>query len=232
MTKIIKVFDSISEIVFPENIYCICCGDLIPGSRVHGLCDACVEKLKWLSENPFESRLDEFSFDSVTSLVQYDYYAQKIVHNLKFHGKSYIANNIGRLMGELFLTSKICDDPIIAPVPMYIGKERSRGYNQAALLAERIAGICDAEYIKDLLIKTKRTDSMRTARAFGRLNALDNSIELNTAWARKIKGRNILIVDDVVTTGATAEKCSEAIKMAGPSSINILSFAAVNYKGN
>lgn len=205
---------------------------MIHQSRVHALCDKCISNLSWVADNPFNSHLDEFSFDSVTSLVFYDYYSQKIVHDLKFHGKGYYSGPMGRLMGELYLSAGLPKDAIFIPVPMHEKKKRIRGYNQAELLASYAAKFSASMLMKDALIKMRATDSMRMARASGRAMALDDSIVLNTDRALALHGMDLVIVDDVITTGMTAEKCAEALRHAGPRSINVLSFAVVNYKGN
>lgn len=226
-----KVFEKALNFVYPENIYCCACGDVMDPSRVHGLCDACIEKMSWLTKNPFENKLEGFFFDDVISLVKYDSYAQMIIHNMKFHSRPYVARGIGRLMGELLLAhydEKMC----MTAVPMFKGKERARGYNQAALLARYASEAAGNKYSEDLLFKIKATDSMRMARSEGRITALEGSIAINEAKIGEIAGQDIVLVDDVVTTGNTVNYCSRLLKEAGAKKIVILSFAAVDYKGN
>ena len=226
-----KVFEKALDFVYPENIYCSCCGDVMNNTRVHGLCDDCVAKMKWLTKNPFDNKLEGFFFDDVISLVLYDAYAQQIVHNLKFHSKPYIARGIGRLMGELFLT-RYDEKMVFTTVPMFKEKERIRGYNQAALLAKYAALASDNKFIPDALIKSKATDSMRMSRAEGRFTALEDSMVINPTKKAEIEGQNVVLVDDVVTTGTTANLCSQLLKDLGAKKVIILSFAAVDYKGN
>ena len=223
-----KVAEEILNIVYPRNIYCVCCNDMLPLGRVHSLCDKCIENLKWISENPFTEKLDEFSFDEVLSLVYYDMYAQNIVHKLKFQSCPYVAKPIGRLMGELLNRQ----DVTIVAVPMYIEKKKLRGYNQAELLGIYAAKASKAYFLKDGLIKIKPTASMRSLRADDRKNSIRDSVIVNEALVGQIKGRNIVVVDDVITTGTTADICAEALKNCGAKKVTILSFAAVNYKGN
>lgn len=226
-----KVFEKALDFVYPENIYCSCCGDVMNKTRVHGLCDNCVAKMQWLTKNPFDNKLEGFFFDDVMSLVLYDAYAQQIVHNLKFHSKPYIAKGIGRLMGELFLT-RYEEKMIFTTVPMYKEKERLRGYNQAALLTEYAAKASDNKFILDALIKNKATDSMRMSRAERRFTSLEGSMVINQTKRAEIEGQNVVLVDDVVTTGTTANLCSKILKDSGAKKVIILSFAAVDYKGN
>ncbi len=200
-------------------------------TRVHGLCDTCIEKMSWLTKNPFKNKLEGFFFNDVVSLVKYDGYAQMIVHNLKFHSKPYVARGIGRLMGELFITHYE-ERMVFTPVPMFKEKEKIRGYNQAALLAKFASEASGNRYIPDVLTKVKSTDSMRMARAEGRLTALQGSMVINDDRKDEVSGHDIVLVDDVVTTGNTANYCSRLLKEAGATKVIILSFAAVDYKGN
>lgn len=226
-----KVFEKAFDFVYPNNIYCSCCGDVMNGTRVHGLCDNCIAEMTWLTKNPFENKLEGFFFDDVISLVLYDGYAQQIVHNLKFHSKPYIARGIGRLMGELLLTH--CDERMtFVPVPMFKDKEKVRGYNQAALLAEYAAKASGNLFLPDAIIKIKSTNSMRMARAEDRFTALNGSMVVNRERLDYIENKEIVLVDDVITTGNTANYCSKILKDSGAKKVIILSFAAVDYKGN
>ena len=133
-------------------------------------------------------------------------------------------------MGEL-LASSYQKSLLITCVPMHKEKLKKRGFNQAELLAKYAARASSNQFLGDLLIKARETDSMRTERAEGRFTALKGSIIVNPNRQEDIKGREIVLVDDVITTGNTANYCSKELKEAGASKVYILSFAAVNYKG-
>jgi len=218
-----RILDCILDIVFPENIYCICCGDMIAKSRIHGLCDDCIKSIDWVTEDLFDEKKG-FSFDGVLSLANYDFRIQQIMHGLKFHGKNYYASSMGLLMGELF-NENCKGEYVFVPVPMHREKEEIRGYNQAALLAKYASKTAGAQFIKDALLKIKTTESMRIAGGEKRRNLLEGSIACNPKCLNVIKGADIVLVDDVVTTGSTAEECSRVLKKAGAKSVTVLSFA-------
>lgn len=220
--------NDIVNLIYPQNIYCICCSDMLPVGRPHALCDECISNLSWFTANPFDKKIDEFNFDRVLSLVNYDMNAQTIIHKMKFQNRPYIAKPVGRLMGELY--AKAGD--IFVAVPMYKEKEAVRGYNQAALLAEYAAKACGSIYIKDVLVKTKPTVSMRSLAGDDRRQVIRDSIRVVDEKIPVIKGKTVVLVDDVITTGTTADICAEALKKAGASYVIVLSFAAVDYKGN
>ncbi len=233
------VINEALELVFPSGLYCMCCGDMLHKSRLHGLCDDCVSKLKWCAGDPFGRRAARFSFCGVMSLAEYDFYSKRMIYALKFSRKSYMARGLGRLMGELYLANGAealseffsgFASEIFVPVPMHRAKERLRGYNQAALLAKYAARAAGRSFIPDALIKTEAGPAMRTARGADRRHLLDGAISINEKRVSELKGRGIVLVDDVITTGSTAESCASALIAAGSGPVRVLSFAAVNYE--
>lgn len=232
-----RIIDEALDLIFPEGLYCICCGDMLHKSRVHGLCDECISKIKWRSEAPLCSGRDlseGFSFCRIISLADYDIYTKRIVHALKLKGGSYAARSMGRLMGELYTESSGTATggcgALFVPVPMHSSKKRLRGFNQSELLAGYAAKAAGAELLSDALIKIRATKSMRLSRENERKTMLKGSVQINAAHASALRGRDIVLVDDVVTTGATAESCAAALMEAGAASVSVLSFAAVRYK--
>lgn len=213
------------DAVFPENIYCICCGDTMHGYEAHGLCSACREKMPWAFKNPFSAYMDEFSFCDVWPCVRYGFYARRIMNGLKQGGKGYIAKNIGLMMAERMLMNEELPDCLIA-VPSHRSKELKRGYNQAELLAKEISKVSGVDYIKAGLVKTEATASMRMADAKTRRSMLQNSFTVSPEKESIIKGKFICLVDDVCTTGSTADACARVLMEAGAAKVALLCFAS------
>jgi len=211
-------------VIYPEDMYCICCGDILPKGRVHGICDECIFKISWIADSRYDQ--GDFSFDRVLSLATYNFYTERIIYDLKLNNKAYYAEYMGRLMAELLVSSG--EEGVIVPVPMAKAKERKRGYNQAALLASFVAQFSGQICLKDALIKSKDTGSMRLARGGKRAFMLQGSIEANMDFS----GKNVILVDDVITTGTTADICAKELKKAGANRVVVLTFGAVDYKGN
>ena len=95
-----RLAGKVLDLVYPRTLYCLCCGDTMEQSRIHGICDNCAKKINWLDHDPFRASLDEFAFDHLLSCCVYGFYPRRIMHDLKLHGKPYIAENIGLLMAE------------------------------------------------------------------------------------------------------------------------------------
>ena len=217
------------DLVFPQNIYCLCCGDTMESSRVHGICDKCAEKINWLDHDPFRASLEDFAFDHVLSCCVYGFYPRRIMHDLKLHGKPYIARSIGPLMAEKVLAEKALtggEYTAMVPVPCTKAKKKKRGYNQAELLAKYAAKELGLPIWTDVLMKVKETPSMRLSTGEERRNLMQGVFSVDQNTCAKLRGADILLVDDVLTTGSTADACAHALKDAGAKTVSVLCFAS------
>jgi competence protein ComFC len=213
---------TVLDLIFPENLYCMCCDDLIDNSRIHGICDSCIEKIVWTVENPYKSAMDEFSFDDVLACCIYGFYPRRIIHGLKLNGQTYVAKGLGKLMAERAMLSPDKYDMLI-PVPSTKKKDKKRGFNQAQLLAKYAARELGLPLEEKILYKRRETASMRTSTGTERRFLLQNVFDTENTY--RILGKNILLVDDVITTGSTADECARVLKAAGCAKVSILCFA-------
>jgi ComF family protein len=130
-------------------------------------------------------------------------------------------------MGELLrdaLTLRPVTVDLVMPVPLAPARLRERGFNQAALLAAEVVGSVGAELRCDGLVREARPPQSRLSGEARRLN-VRGSISMASDVSGRIAGRRVLLVDDVVTTGATLSACADALKLAGATHIQALAFA-------
>ena len=220
--------------IYPENLYCIACGDTIEAAtRVHGLCDACIEKMDWNTANPYEEIMDEFAFDQLWTCCRYGFYPRRIMNGLKLGAKTYYARGLGLLLAERVLQG--CEEDgieaenfdMVVPVPMTRTKLAQRGYNQAELLAREVCNELGMSLDTRSLCKIRDTRSMRFSDARTRRTALNGAFAVRAAAedVHPLSGRHVLLVDDVSTTGSTFDACARALKDAGAASVTCLCFA-------
>jgi ComF family protein len=161
------------------------------------------------------------ALSAVRAPMAYEGAARAAIVTLKFRSGRYLAP----LMGE-FLCAHLAMQPVeadvIVPVPLTRGRLRERGFNQAAVLADQVAGALGVHVAKDALRRAERP-SQRTLSAAERIENLRGAFSLDKSSA--INGRRVLIVDDVVTTGATVSACADTLAQAGASRIVALAFA-------
>jgi len=119
------------------------------------------------------------------------------------------------------------DADFVAPVPLHWRRLFTRRYNQAALLARMVTRDGKALLAPDLLRRARWTGSQAGLKAVERRRNVRKAFEVHPRWLAKLKGRTVLLVDDVLTTGATAEACTGALRQAGAAHVDVLTLARV-----
>lgn len=118
-------------------------------------------------------------------------------------------------------------DMLVAPVPLHWTRFWKRRFNQSALLAREMAKRADLTYAPDLLRRTSRTQSLDGLTRDARFALMQRRIHLNPRWAGQIRGRDLLLVDDVMTSGATLAAAAEACQSGKPRHICVVTLARV-----
>lgn len=211
------VLEALLHLVFPH--LCAGCGsDLL--DREHQLCLDCISSLPETSfhlhaDNPVE-KMFWGRMPVVAATAQYYFtkesMMQHLVHQFKYRGNKDLCFYLGTLMGQQLADSgRFADIDALVPLPLYPSRERKRGYNQAAVLSEGIASILQLPVLHQIIIRNHHTDTQTHKTRIERWQNMVGSFTLiNEA---SIEGRHLLLVDDVITTGATIEACgSELLK--------------------
>lgn len=150
--------------------------------------------------------------------------AQRLIHSLKYNGKTDVGILLGSMIGErLKLSSLYSDIDFIVPVPLHHQKLRSRGYNQSSFIAEGIAQTINIPFKEEILIRTVSTESQTKKNRFSRYENMKAVFKVPVT--DQITGKHILLVDDVVTTGATLESCANTLLENGALKVSIAAIA-------
>ncbi len=220
------------DFIYPENLYCACCGDVIDRkTRIHSLCDKCIKKIRWVSDNPYESSMDDMAFSELYTCCIYGYYPRQMIQKLKFGEGRYLARPMGMLMAERTALSLGSCEAVakaydcVTFVPASKEKMRERGYNQSYLLAKVIAKELGLP-LEELLIKPKETPSVRLAGRYERRTMLEGAFKLRKG--ARAQDKRVLLVDDVLTTGSTANEAAKTLKAAGCKRVDAVVFASGN----
>ena len=204
-------FSSLLDILFPPK--CVFCGRIL-GNADDGWCDVCTEELPFADGGGKQT--GEF-FDFCISPLYYKGVVRKSILRFKFSGASYYAENYGRLMAECIREHSDIKYDIISWVPLSLKRERSRGYDQAKLLAS-----ATALELQDLAVET--LSKPRDVQAQSELGgAAERSANILGAYAvidrEIIIGKCVLLIDDVVTTGSTLSECAKTLLSAGAAKV-------------
>lgn len=240
--KICEIAKGILEFVYPPNIYCISCGNIIDKSRPYSLCDSCIKTFHWSVKKtcekcgkPLRTIYDgthctdcvsfEHKFHKGYSCVEYSYEERKLIHNFKYKGEAHLMKPMAEAMFHR-IEGENLEINIILPVPMYKKKEEIRGYNQAHLLAKSLSKNMNVAYGKNILLRACETEAMSSLNLEERKENIKNVIQIEKGMERHIEGKTILLVDDIYTTGSTVDACSDVLLKNGAKKIYIYAFAA------
>ena len=217
-----ELFGRALDLLYPDPIYCICCGNLVDETRAYGLCDHCIRHMIWDTSEP-----EEKSGIESMRCCQYGIYERTLIFSLKYNGNRYIARHIAEIMRDKIKSvGRDGDYDLIVPVPLHKRKIRKRGFNQAALIAKYLASYLGIECLPDALIRVRETSPMRGLSKEERAENIKGCFELNNDIKEKIEGKRVLLLDDIYTTGATASECRKTLEEGHPGSISFISFAA------
>ena len=149
---------------------------------------------------------------------------QRLIHNLKYKDHEHIGFVLGNwLGGELKTLEAYKNIDAVIPVPLHKNKLKKRGYNQVAMFGQQIAAALNTDYLDDVLVKITNTKSQTTKGRFTRWTNSDELFALKNM--ETIDNKHILIVDDIITTGATLEACISVLNQAKNIKISIATMA-------
>jgi ComF family protein len=156
------------------------------------------------------------------SAVAYDELSRSIAIRLKYGRKVALARTMARYMAPLVRSGA---DATLVPVPLHRGRLWQRGFNQSALVAAEIARRTGHRSDLRLLRRVKRTPALKGMSLSQRKRTVAGAFSVDPA--AELAGRTVVLVDDVLTTGSTAEACAKALKRAGAERVELVSWARV-----
>jgi ComF family protein len=223
MSKLKNLLSFITNLIFPHT--CISCGAFTNHNYYTGLCVKCLNENKefHIQQHPvLQNILKRSSFDSFNARFVYEEQIAKTILNFKFHDRPEYAKPLAMLMKPKALEIENYQDCIIVPVPVHMKRLLTRKYNQASLLAKYLALELNIDYSNKALKRCKHTPHQTGQSSKIRKQQLANAF---IADESQVKGKNIILIDDVFTTGSTVKLCAEELKKKGANKIHVLTIA-------
>ncbi|WP_345033055.1 ComF family protein [Ravibacter arvi] len=229
-TKITSFWEDLVDLFFPR--VCPGCGKPMAGSERH-ICTTCLLSLPWLHNHSLvgaEAAGKFAAFHEVMSVHPFFEYhtkgiVQALLKEIKYKGGSELSRFLGSHCGETWHVSG-CPPKVdlVVPVPLHRRKLRQRGYNQSELFAEGLSGPLSTPVDGTLLRREVYTLSQTKKKKEERIAAMQHVFSVRAGV--NLAGVGVLLVDDVLTTGATLEGCVEVLVQAGCREIHISTIAA------
>ncbi|MBE5996492.1 MAG: ComF family protein [Lachnospiraceae bacterium] len=220
------------DVLYPPR--CPFCGEAVPvGQRYHSACAEKIPRIRGMRCQKCgkptaegeklcgDCSAAEHRFDAGFGAFVYDGAVRDALLALKFRGKKEYADVLGEMTaeeaGEFLREQKIV---LFLPVPMHRKKQKFRGYNQAGVLADAISFHTGIPVLKNTLVRTRGTSAMKTLGVQERRENLRGAFLVRDPLP--VRGKKICLIDDIYTTGATADGCAEACFAAGAAGVCVL----------
>ena len=202
---------------FISGSTCATCAAPLPGEVTGAQCDTCLN-----FPPPWQRGI---------AVLEYDGSGRRMVLALKRHDRLDLAPTLAAWLARA-AAPLLPHTDIITPVPLHPSRLARRKFNQSAELARPLAEQAGLSYIPDLLTRTRKTESQQGKDRLARIENLKAAISSTPRHREMIRGKRVLLVDDVLTTGATLSACTEACFAAGAQNVNIVVLARVEPRQN
>lgn len=223
------MFRDFVRIIFPD--FCCHCDEPLVGDE-RFLCTRCMSKIPWsnnaaTADNETEHRLvGQIPLEAAAGLLYYQKgnVAQSIIHQIKYHGNTQLARQYGHLLGNALKDSGRFDTiDCIVPVPLHWLRRLRRGYNQSQLLALAVSDVLSVPVADKNLYRHHYTSSQTHKDRQQRAQNVSSAFRVRQP--EKLAGKHILLIDDVITTGATIEACYHSLESIPDIKISITALA-------
>jgi len=234
----------LKDLIYPN--YCLVCKNRIPPTNQQELiCSECLGKieqnlppfcancgrhltLQALEENacPNCSRCKTyFYFDRAFSPCKYTGTVKKLIHEFKYSGKDYLGKPLGKLMHTFIRDYQLPIEYLdfLIPIPLHKSRQREREFNQAEILSYEVAQEFNKKILTNQLIRVKPTKTQTELTFQERCQNVEKSFAVTKP--ELIKDTNLLLIDDVLTTGATSSEAAKCLKEAGAKKVLLLTLA-------
>ncbi|MCH2193352.1 phosphoribosyltransferase family protein [Kordia sp.] len=211
-----NILNNILSSFFPAT--CLGCSDKLMHQE-QDICTKCLHNLPFTefhkhTENPVKQTFyGRVHIENATALLHYkkNGIVQQLIHHLKYKDRQDVGNFLGNMLGErLKKEAAYTNIDYIIPVPLHKKRLQKRGYNQVTNFGQELAKHLEAVYVDDILIKINNIKTQAFKKRAARWLTAQHSFEVTDTTL--LQGKHILLVDDIITTGATLEACTLALQ--------------------
>jgi len=229
MNKIASLAADFIYLLYPEK--CITCEEALYNHEKI-ICTNCLLDIpKFMIKNYSDNEMAKLFWGRVKIEKTFALYIfqkkgkfQQLMHELKYRNNKAVGLEFGKILGKKILKTKAFDDvDVIIPVPLHWKKLKKRGYNQSQLIAESVSKELKKPLLTDVLYRKIETTTQTKKTRFQRWQNVEDIFDIKNM--QKVENKHLLLIDDIVTTGATLEACANCLLKAKNSKISIATLA-------
>ena len=192
--------DFMNDYLFPVGTYCVVCGKYIDDSRKYGLCDHCIKRMN------FDCKVLPCSldFDYALAAMGYGLYERRLIFNLKYDGKTYLARIIGEILYDAIYEKvakgeecPLLDADMIIPVPIHKKRMEQRGFNQSKRIAKHLGSKLGVSVEDGILVREKETFAQRALSEEERKYNMDGAFSVKEKQSHRLENKKIILLDDI-----------------------------------
>ena len=201
-------------LTLPGPLICQRCGVVLPSGGAH--CFHCRG-----------SKAATYKCKVIRSACNFNEFSRGLVYALKYQGADYVAPYMGGVMAQRFsMLPELAEVNVVIAVPLFAARQHKRGYNQSELLARAFCAKTGLALDTATLVRVRDTESQTKLGRAQRVKNMSGAFEVKKPAA--VKGKTVLLIDDVATTGSTLEACAQALRLAGAKRVMAYTFAREN----
>ena len=243
-----KIANEGLDCLYPPGLYCICCGKIIDASRTYMMCNECIRDMKWITGRSCAKcgkalgdtdpedichgcRHYDYHFDRGYACAEYGAHEKAVLYELKYASRG----DIGKILGEIVydrMVSEFGEDglgdayDLVIPIPIFRQRRKTRGFNHAEIIAKSFAERAEIAYSREILFRSRATLPMKGLGPSERMTNIQGAFSVREELKEKIVGKDLLLIDDIYTTGATLSEAARVLKDSGAARVDFASFAA------
>lgn len=233
--------ESLLELLYPLGKTCAVCGRINEDHRFTQLCDRCFDRMVIIRKPICQRcgrpmRLEDSNYcpecsgsghffnSYVRAVGLYRGYLREVILAFKYRGRPELAEPLGELLTARFISESVFSSvDALVPVPLHPERHLIRGYNQAELLAKRVGRSCRLPVLTQVLRRDRVTQVQNRLSRHERLTNVKGAFLVGLPGA--IRGKSLLLIDDILTTGFTANECAKTLLAAGAKRVCTLTLA-------
>ena len=213
-----RMIEPIIDLFFPP--VCFLCDALLkPTGKI--VCLNCFSRLERYISETTEFSAEKFLFGHLFILYEYSDEIRHLIHLIKYQNRRGLAGLFAREAAEQIQRCRTSAYDVIIPVPLHRRRFRERGYNQSEEIARHLAEVMESICVPDQLTRNRNTATQTRFSKQERIRNVFGAFECHS----DLRGKRVLLIDDVITTGSTVNECCSALLQAGADAVDVLALA-------